>query len=215
MFTGALFSCDDQGLNPHVRELDARVAALFPEFTDGRAAARLRLHHDGPSGRGVSLAEGFQPGPDTALALYHGSVVAGWTTGDYVLALPSFRRDGRSWHPSIDAATRCRTRRPNPTNAALFNHTCHSATVVLRRPPELRDCPLSCAVAYPTAALQPGGPLLWDYDGGARRGNGGFSVDLAQSLELRGEGTACVPCSCRGPMSCPRARWFRVTPLAL
>ena len=186
MFTGAFFSCDDQGLDPHVRELDARVAALFPEFTDGRAAARLRLHHDGPSGRGVSLAEGFQPGPDTALALYHGSVVAGWTTGDYVLALPSFRRDGRSWHPSIDAATRCRTRRPNPTNAALFNHTCHSATVVLRRPPELRDCPLSCAVAYPTAALQPGGPLLWDYDGGARRGNGGFSVDLAQSLELRG-----------------------------
>ena len=153
MFSGLFFSSDDSGLEPHVRELDARVAALFPEFTDGRAAARLRLRHDEFSGRGVSLAEGLQPAPDTALALYYGRVAAGWPTGDYVLALPSFRRDGRSWHPSVDASAHCRTRRPTPLNAAMFNHTCHNATVVLRRPPELRDCPLPCAVAYPTAAL--------------------------------------------------------------
>jgi hypothetical protein len=215
MFSGLFFSSDDPGLEPHVRELDARVAALFPEFTDGRAAARLRLHHDEFSGRGVSLADGLQPTPDTALALYYGCVVAGWPTGDYVLALPSFRRDGRSWHPSVDASARCRTRRPTPLNAAMFNHTCHNATVALRRPPELRDCPLPCAVAYPTADLRPGGPLLWDYDGGARHGNSGFSVDLARSLELRGEGIDCAPCSCRGPVSCPRARWFRVSPIAL
>ena len=82
MFSGIFFSSDDPGLEPHVRELDARVAALFPDFTNGRASACLRLHHDGPSCRGVSLAEGFRPGPDTALALYHGRVVAGWTTGD-------------------------------------------------------------------------------------------------------------------------------------
>ena len=133
MFSGIFFSSDDPGLEPHVRELDARVAALFPEFTDGRASARLHLHHDEFSCRGVSLAEGYRPGPEAALALYYGRVVAGWTTGDYVLALPSFRRDGRVWHPSVDAAARCRTRRPNPSNAALFNHSCHDATVVLRR----------------------------------------------------------------------------------
>ena len=73
---------------------------------------------------------------------------------------------------------------------------------------ELRDCTLSCAVAYPTASLR-------DYDGGTRRGNGGFSVDFAQSLELHGEGVDCVPCACRGALSCPRARWFRISPAAL
>ena len=216
MFAGSFFSSDDRSLDPHVRELDDRVAALFPEFLDGSASARLRFHRDEFSGHCVSFADGYRPAPDTALALYYGSVVAGSTAGDYFLALPSFRRDGSTWHPSVDAAVCCRTRRPTPFNAALLKHSCHDATVVLRRPPQLRDCTLSCAVVYPTASLQAGGPLLWDYDGGARRGNNGFfSVDFAQSLELRGEGVDCVPCACRWPLSCPRARWFRVFPSAL
>jgi hypothetical protein len=54
--------------------------------------------------------------------------------------------------------------------------------------------------------------LLWDYDGGARRGNSGFSVNLARSLELRAEGVDSVPCACRGVLPCPRSRWFRVFP---
>ena len=57
--------------------------------------------------------------------------------------------------------------------------------------------------------------MLWDYDGGPRRGNGCFSVDLAQSLELRGKGVDCVPCACRGALSFARVRWFRVSPAAL
>ena len=82
--------------------------------------------------------------------------------------------------------------------------------MVLRQPDELRACRLPCVAAYPTDALQPGGPLLWDYDGGAHRGNGAFSVDLARSLELRAEGIDCVRCACRGALPCPRSRWFRV-----
>jgi hypothetical protein len=148
------------------------------------------------------------------LALYFGHVVAGWSTGDVVLALPTFRADGRTWHPSIDAAAACRSPNPPACNAALFNHTCHDATVVLRQPAGLRGCPLPCAAAYPTTALQPGGRLLWDYDGGARRGNSGFSVDLARSLELRrrAAGVDSVPCACRGALPCPRGRWFRIFP---
>ncbi len=184
----------------HVRELDERAATLFPEFSDGRASARLRFRPDELTGRGVSLAEGYRPDADTALALYFGCVVAGWTTGDYVLVLLPFRKDGRTWHPSVDSVASCRTLSPPLCNAALFNHTCHDATVVLRQPVGLRGCPLPCAVAYPTVttALQPSGRLLWDYNGRARRGNSCFSVDLARSPELRGEGVDSVPCACRG-----------------
>ncbi len=164
------------------------------------------------TGRGVALAAGYHPPADTVLALYYGHVVAGWSSGDFVLGLPSFRAGGRSWHPSVDAAAICRTPSPPACNAALFNHKCHDATVVLRRPAELRGCALACVAAYPSAALQPGGRLLWDYDGGARRGNSGFSVDLARSLELRAEGVDSVPCACCGALPCPRSRWFRIFP---
>lgn len=214
MPAGTLFSSDDPDLAVHARTLEDRVALLFPEFADGRAAARLRLAPDQLTGRGVALAAGYLPPANTALALYYGHVVDGWPSGEFVLDLPPFRVGGRSWHPSIDAAAICRTPNPPACNAALFNHKCHDATVVLRQPAELRGCSraLSCVVAYPTAALQPGGSLLWDYDGGARRGNSGFSVDLARSLELRAEGVDSVPCACRGVLPCPRSRWFRVFP---
>jgi hypothetical protein len=182
----------------------------------GRAPAYLRLMPDELTGRGVALADGYRHPTNTALALYFGHVVSGWSTGEFVLDLPTFRADGRTWHPSIDAAAACRTPNPPACNAALFNHTCHDATVVLRQPDSetLRGCAasLSCATAYPTAALQPGGRLLWDYDGGARRGNSGFSVDLARSLELRSTGVDSVPCACRWAAPCPRGRWFRIFP---
>jgi hypothetical protein len=212
MFAGSLFSSGDPGLDAHVRTLDDQVALLFPEFVDGRAAALLRLVPDEFTGRGVALAAGFRPPAGTALALYYGHVVAGWSTGEFVPGLPTFRVDGRTWHPSIDAAAVCRMPNPPACNAALFNHKCHDATVVLRQAAELRGCALSCIAAYPTAALQPGGRLLWDYDGGARRGNSGFSVDLAHSLELRAAGVDSVPCACRGALPCPRSRWFSIFP---
>ena len=210
MYHGSFFTSDVPGLAAHVRTLDERLAALFPELADGRAAGRLRLCPDELTGRGVSLADGYRPELGTALALYSGHVVADWPLGDYVLSLPPFRRDGRTWHPSVDAAVRCRTRQPPLCSAALFNHSCHDATGSLRRPAELRDCPLSCAVAYPTAELQAGGRLLWDYDGGAPLGNAAYSMDLSGSLQLRAEGFASVPCACRGAQPCPRQRWFRV-----
>ncbi len=212
MSAGSLFSSDDPDLAVHVRALDDQVALLFPEFADGRAAARLRLVPDELTGRGVALTAGYRPPADTVLALYYGHVVAGWSSSEFVLDLPPFRAGGRSWHPSIDAAAICRAPVPPTCNAALFNHQCHDATVVLRQPAALRGCALSCVAAYPTAVLRPGGRLLWDYDGGARRGNSGFSVDLARSLELRAEGVDSVPCACRGVLPCPRSRWFRVFP---
>jgi hypothetical protein len=209
MFTGILFSSNDPDLDAHVRELDERVALLFPGFADGRASAHLRLVRNEFSGRGVSLAPGYLPPAGEALAFYFGRVVADGPSGEFVLDLPPLRVGRRAWHPSIDAAAICRSRFPPAGNAALFNHTCHGATVVLRQPDELRSCRLPCVAAYPTAELQPGGPLLWDYDGGARRGNGAFSVDLARSLELRAEGIDSVRCACRGALPCPRNRWFR------
>ncbi len=216
MFTGTLFSSSDPDLDAHVQELDERVALIFPEFADGRASAHLRL--DEFLGRGVFLAPGYLPPAGKALAFYFGPVVESrWTT------VP---RANSSWTslPSawVGAPGTLRSTQPPSAgpplpplgtrrfNAALFNHTCHGATVVLRQPVELRNCRLPCVAAYPTDALQPGGPLLWDYDGGARRGNGAFSVDLARSLELRAEGIDSVPCACRGTLPCPRSRWFRV-----
>jgi hypothetical protein len=210
MFTGTLFSSSDPDLDAHVRELDERVALLFPEFAGGRTSAHLRLGLDEFSGRGVSLAPGYLPPAEEALAFYFGPVVDDGPSGEFVLDLHPFRVGGRTWHPSIDAAAVCRSPSPPAGNAALFNHTCHGATVVLRQPVELRNCRLPCVAAYPTDALQPGGRLLWDYDGGGRRGNGAFSVDLARSLELHAEGIDSVPCACRGALPCPRSRWFRV-----
>jgi hypothetical protein len=156
MFAGRQFSSGDAALDPYVQLLDARVSVLFPEFSDGSAGARLRLQKDQVSGRGLSLADGYLPPPGTPLALYFGEVVLDWEAGDYVLALPSYLRNSFTWHPSVDAAGPCCTRRPTRHNAALCNHTCHGATVALRRPAALRDCPLSCVVAYPAAGLRSG-----------------------------------------------------------
>ena len=132
MFAGSIFSSGDLDLEPPVRELDARLAALFPEFLDGSTSAHLRFRRDESSGRSVFLADGFRPAPGTALVLYYGHVADGRPAGDYVLARPSFRRDGRTWRLSVDAAVRYRTRYPL-SNAALFNHCCLDATVVLHQ----------------------------------------------------------------------------------
>jgi hypothetical protein len=210
MFTGTLFSSSDPDLNAYVRALDERVALIFPELADGRASAHLRLDRNEFSGRGVSLAPVYLPPVGTALAFYFCPVVDDGPSGEFVLDLPSFLVGRRTWHPSIDAAAVCRSPSPPAENAALFNHTCHGATVVLRQPDELHVCRLPCVAAYSTDALQPGGPLLWDYDGGGHRGNGAFSVDLARSLELRAESIDSVRCACRGALPCPRSRWFRV-----
>ena len=117
------FSSGDLGLDPHVCQLNARVADLFPEFFNGSAAARLRLQPDLPAGRGLALAEGCLPPPGTAVALYFGRVVLGDAPGDYVLSLPPFSRAGRSWHASVDAGPLCSLPDPDLCNAALCNQT--------------------------------------------------------------------------------------------
>jgi hypothetical protein len=206
------FWTEDPGLVPFVDELDARVAAAFPEFVDGRAERRLRLVPDQVFGRGVELAEGVSVSKGDPLAIYAGCVVLSAPASDYVLALPSFRRRGVTWDASVDAGYLRTAATPALINAALLEHTCHNATVRLGRPPGLNDCALPCAVAFALDSLGPGRRLKWDYDGGHRAGNGGFTVDLQRSLELRNEGVDTVPCGCQPGGLCPRGRWFRVPP---
>jgi hypothetical protein len=64
MFAGRHFSSGDAALDPYVQLLDARVSALFPEFSDGSAEARLRLRLDQASSRGhrPQPAQEFRPG---------------------------------------------------------------------------------------------------------------------------------------------------------
>ena len=212
MFEGRLFTSGDDGLDPYVADLEARLALHFPEFFNGVAASRLVSRADQLTGRGLELADGYVPPAGTPLAVYFGRVVLDWPDGDFVLALPHFRRGRRTWTPSVDAGPCCRVPSPCPLNAALCNHTCHDATVCLRRPRCMAEGPLSCAVAYATDGMAPRSRLLWDYDGGARSGSRAFSVDLAGSLALRAGGVDSVPCACRGALPCPRGRWFRVFP---
>jgi hypothetical protein len=204
------FSAGDPGLVHFVDELEARVASAFPEFGDGRAARLLRLAPDQGSGRGVELAEGATVPRGTPLAIYAGRVVLDAPPSDYVLALPSFRRNGVTWSTSVDAGHLRTAAAPSLVNAALLEHTCHNATVRLGRPPGLRDCALPCAVAFALDGLSGGRRLKWDYDGGRRTGNSGFTVDLQRSLELRSEGIDTVACGCQPGGLCPRGRWFRV-----
>jgi hypothetical protein len=121
--------------------------------------------------------------------------------GDYVLALPPFRKDQRTWqcwHASVVAGPACRA-----LQHALCNHSCRDATVLMQRPSGLHDCALPCAVVYAPSDMPAGGHLLWDYDGGAHAGNRAFSVDLALSTVLRLEGVNTVPCACYGERPCP------------
>jgi hypothetical protein len=95
-------------------------------------------------------------------------------------------------------------------NAALCNHSCHWATVRLRRPPELYCCALQCTVAYTADDMPLGGHLLRDYRdyGCSRVGNGAFSVDTAHSIALCHAGVCTVRCCCSGLEPCPLNRWF-------
>jgi hypothetical protein len=212
MFRGRFFSAEDPGLVLFVHELDARVAVTFPGFVDGTAEQRLRLVPDQITGRGVELVDGATVTKDTPLAIYAGSVVLEVPSSDYVLVLPPFRRAGRTWNTSVDASHLRAAAAPSPINAALLEHTCHNATVRLCRPPSLRDCALPCAVALALDGLSGGRRFKWDYDGGHRAGNSGFTVDLKRSLELRNEGADTVACGCQPGGFCPRGRWFRVPP---
>jgi hypothetical protein len=196
----------------YVEQLEERLSQVFPEFFNGSAAARLRLRPDELNRRGLSLADGYRPAKGTPLALYFGQVVLDSPGGDYVLALDSFQREGRVWCPSVDAGPACRMPNPRLVNAALCNHSCHGATVRLRRPPELYGCALPCAVAYAADDMPLGGHLLWDYDGGSRVGNGTFSVDTALSIALSQAGVGTVRCGCSGLEPCPRNRWFSIYP---
>ena len=210
MSRGHFFSTDDPGLVPFVTELDAGVVVAFPEFADGRAARKLRLVPDQVSGRGVELAEGASVTKGDLLAIYAGRVVLEVPSSDYVLALPSFRRKGVTWDASVDASHLRTEVAPSPINATLLEHTCHNATVRLGRPSSLLACALPCAVAVALDTLSGGRRLKWDYDGGHRVGNSGFTVDLQRSLELRSEGVDTVACGCQPGGPCPRGRWFRV-----
>ena len=210
MFQGRLFASAVDGLDPFVAELDAYIFASFPEFFDGTAARRLRLQPDELTGRGVALAPGYSPAKDTPLAIYFGDVVLGQPPGDFVLALPPFRRAHRCWSPSVDASARCHVTDPDLLNAALFNHSCHEATVCLRRPLPWDGGALSCAVAYAKDGIPPVGRLVLDYDGGAAPGSRAFSIDLATRLELLADGIDSVPCACRALLPCPRGLWFLV-----
>ena len=212
MFQGRLFSSGDLDLDPYVAELDAYVFTRFPEFFDGTAERRLRLQPDELTGRGIALAPRYSPAKDTPLAIYFGDVVLGQPPGDFVLALPSFRRAHRTWSPLVDAGARCRVADPGLLNAALFNHSCQEATVCLQKPLRWGGGPLSCAVAYAKDGIPPGGRLLWDYDGGAHPGSSAFSINLATRQELLAAGIDSVPCACRAHLPCPRGRWFRVFP---
>ena len=212
MFSGRFFSSDVPGLVPFVRELDARVGCAFPDFLDGTAERRLRLVPDQITGRGVELAPGATIARDKPLALYAGHVILDGPPSDYVLALPAVRRADRTWSPSVDAGALRAEADPSPINAALLDHACHNATVRLWRPPQLRDCALPCAFAFPIDGLSDGSRLTWDYDGGRRSGKAGLTVDFRGSLELRDEGVVTVPCACQRDRPCPRGRWFRVPP---
>ena len=212
MFEGALFSCRGRPLARHIEQLEERLERVFPEFFNGAAEARLRLRPDELNRRGLCLADGYKPTKGEPLAIYFGRVLLDCPGGEYVLALDSFRRDGQVWRPSVDAGPVCRSASPPRLNAALCNHSCHGATAHMRRPPEMYDCALPCAVAYASSNLLPGGSILWDYDGGSRAGNRAFSVDSARSLALGQAGLATIPCGCAGTAACPRDRWFHVYP---
>ena len=212
MFGGRFFSTEDPGLVPFVTELDARVAVVLPEFVDGRAERRLRLVPDQVFGRGVELADGATVAKGDPLAIYAGRVVLEVPSSDYVLALPSFRREGVTWAASVDASHLRTAVAPSLINAALLEHTCHNATVRMGRPSSLQACALPCAVATALDTLNGARRLKWDYDGGQRVGNSGFTVDLRRSLELRNEGVDTVACGCQPGGLCPRGRWFRVPP---
>jgi hypothetical protein len=192
-----------------------RICSFFKaEFVDGTTEQRLRLVPDQITGRGVELADVATVTKDTPLAIYAGSVpvVLEVPSSDNVLALPPFRRAGRTWATSVDAGHLRAAVAPSLINAALLEHTFNNATVRLCRPPSLHDCALPCAVALALDGLSGGRRLKWDYDGGHRAGNSGFTVDLKRSLELRNEGVDTIACGCQPGGLCPRGRWFRVPP---
>ncbi len=117
MFQGRLFSSWLLDLDQHVAELDASVFASFLEFFNGSAERRLRLQPDELTGLGIALAPRYSPAKDSPLVIYFGGVVLGQLPGDFVLALPSFRRAHCTWRPSVDAGARCRVADPGLLNA--------------------------------------------------------------------------------------------------
>ncbi len=92
MSRGTFFSTDDPSLAPWTLELDNGIRQLMPAFANGSASSILVRRPEEYAGLGVSLADGYTLREDTPVALYFGVIRAWEPPGEYVMALPPFRR---------------------------------------------------------------------------------------------------------------------------
>ena len=104
----------------------------------------------------------------------------------------------------VDATAACRGRGPSPINVALYGHSCLDRSVALST---VRLGTLPCTVSHAAFDLRDGRALVWNYDGD--RLGSSYTMDSTERAELLGLGIDVVPCACRAPGPCPRARWLR------
>ena len=200
----AFFTTPEPDLQAWVAEANDLLPDSLPFIRDLHEHPIVRLRPSQHTGRGVSLVDGVRVLAGSPLGLYFGSVCRCPPTDEYALALPHFWESGSRHDLVVDATEACRSRRPSPLNVALYGHSCMDRTVSLST---VRLGTIPCTVAHATFDLRDDQALVWNYDGD-RRGSS-YTLDADERDELLGKGGRVVPCACRAPDPCPRARWLR------
>ena len=184
--------------------LNVALRHAFPGlFSQGYAPTRaVTFISDERSGPRIEVRPGACIPAGTLVGLFSGHIFFGdGVRGTRTFSIPPAAAGPRAWHLAVDGAARS-SRFPSPVEAALYEHSCTTATVTGSW---WFEGPVPCLVAHTARDLRSADRLTWDMDACSP---GGYTSSHAEARAWRRTGGRTVRCSCNAPRDCPRDRFI-------
>jgi hypothetical protein len=184
--------------------LNVSLRFAFPglfsrDYGPTRAVAQV---FDDRSGPRLEVRPGASIPAGSLVGLFSGHLFVGTgVRGTRTISIPPGAAVPGALHLAVDGAARS-SRFPSAAEAALYGHSCTTATVVGSW---WFDGPVPCLVAHASRTLLPGDCMTWDLD---TCSSAGYTSSHAEARAWRRAGNRTVRCSCNAPRDCPRDRFI-------
>jgi hypothetical protein len=186
--------------------LNASLRSAFPDLFNGHIASLTYAFQSEFIGPGVGVHPGVVIPTGTVVGLFFGHAFLGAPArGTYVLPLPTSPTLALGLPLAIDGAARA-ARFPDPTNAALFQHSCLDPTV---RGEWWLSGVMPCLLARTTQPLSHADHLTWCFDDHTDPPLTGYTMSHTQARAWRSLGGLTHRCTCNTPRDCERDRFLR------
>jgi hypothetical protein len=162
----------------------------------------VTLVSDDRSGPRLEVRPGAAISAGTLVGLFSGHIFVGaGVRGTSTLSIPPGAAGLGALPLAVDGAARS-SRFPSAVEAALYEHSCATATVTGSW---WFEGPVPCLIAHTSRDLRPGDRLTWDLDACS---SVGYTSSHAEARAWRRAGNRTVHCSCNAPRDCPRDRFI-------